>query len=65
VVGFAFRGKSTWDGSQTFLCILIDSFQVRTQYMESVCAQCRKATPKLTKLAPAEVLGRPFCGKRD
>ena len=65
MAGFAFRGNSAWDGSQTFTCILIDGFRVCTQYMESVCAQCRTATPDLTELAPAVVLGRRFCGERD
>ena len=66
VAGFAFRGKSSaWDGSQQFLCILLDGFRVRTKYMESVCAECRKVMPELTELVPAVVLGRPFCANRD
>ena len=66
VAGFAFQGKKPeWDGSQKFLCILLDGFRVRTKYMESVCAECRRALPNLTELVPAVVVGRPFCGKRD
>ena len=65
MAGFAFRGKNTWDGSQKIICILLDGFRVRTRYMGSVCAECRKALPNLTELVPAVVAGRPFCGKRD
>ncbi len=65
VAGFAFRGKNAWDGSQKFLCILLDGFRVRTNYMENVCAECRKAMPDSTKLVPVVVHGRPFSGNRD
>ena len=65
VAGFVYSGSNAWDGSQKFVCILIDGFRVRKVYMESVCAECKKTIPDMTDLVPAAVLGRQFRGERN